>query len=146
MSLSGGCRRLDHLQPLEALQRFQSGRLGRGLAQGLVGADHVVVNPEPVREPSGAIRVAEGPHDLDALPAWRLSGRFVDRVMPNVVDTEEYRTVRKREIYRAAVESAFQDGEITIRERRMLAALQGQLGLAGEDTVAIEREMAKASR
>lgn len=59
MSLSGGCR-LDHLQPFEARQGLESRGLGGGLAEGLVGADHVVVDPEPIREVRWSVQGCTG--------------------------------------------------------------------------------------
>ena len=60
--------------------------------------------------------------------------------MPRVQDTPEYRTVRKRAVYRAAVESAMQDGAVTEKERDVLATLADQLGLGAGEARAIERE------
>lgn len=78
-------------------------------------------------------------------PLQRFADRLTDRAMPAVRDSDEYRTVRKREVYRAAVESAMQDGRITDRERDVLATLQEQLGIAATDAVMIERELAQPS-
>lgn len=72
-------------------------------------------------------------------PLQRLAERVSDRAMPGVRDTEEYRTVRKREVYQAAVESAMRDGRITDRERDVLATLADQLGLTHRDVGEIER-------
>lgn len=79
-------------------------------------------------------------------PLHRFADRVGDRAMPHVQDTEEYRVVRKREVYRAAVESALQDGRITDRERDVLATLQEKLGIAATEAVRIEREVAAAAR
>jgi len=72
-------------------------------------------------------------------PLERAAERLADRLMPGVRDTEEYRTVRKREVYRAAVESALQDGVITENERDVLATLAQQLGLGPAEARGIER-------
>lgn len=61
--------------------------------------------------------------------------------MPRVQDTDAYRTVRKREVYRAALESAAADGEVTDKERDVLATLQEQLGIAPTDALAMERDV-----
>jgi hypothetical protein len=66
---------------------------------------------------------------LLALPAWRFANRLVDRAMPRVQDTPEYRQERKNAIYRAALMGALDDGSITDKERGMLAALAAELGL-----------------
>lgn len=76
-------------------------------------------------------------------PLERFAQRVADSAMPRVRDTREYRTVRKREVYRAALESAFQDGVVTDGERDVLATLAVQLGLSVGDARAIEREAAR---
>ncbi|MGQ0536810.1 MAG: hypothetical protein ACT4PT_12160 [Methanobacteriota archaeon] len=88
-----------------------------------------------------AAAVAAGVMVLAIRPLERAADRLADRAMPGVVDTAEYRTVRKREVYRAAIESAIQDGVITDGERNVLATLQDQLGLAASDALALEREV-----
>lgn len=64
-----------------------------------------------------------------------------DRLMPGVEDTEEYRAERKREVYRAAVESAAEDEVITEKERDVLAGLQDELALDRTDALEIERDV-----
>lgn len=73
-------------------------------------------------------------------PLQNLARRVADKAMPGVQDTQEYRLVRKREVYRAAVESALQDGRITEKERDILATLAEQLGLRPTEARGIERE------
>lgn len=73
-------------------------------------------------------------------PLQRMAERISDAAMPRVHNTAEYRTVRKREVYLAAVESAMEDGNITERERSVLATLADQLGLGAKETLQIERE------
>lgn len=77
-------------------------------------------------------------------PLQRMAERISDRAMPTVVDTEEYRVVKKRELYRAAMESAASDGVITERERDLLATLAQELGLGPAEARAIEREAMRA--
>lgn len=79
-------------------------------------------------------------------PLERGAARFTDRLMPGVLDTHAYRTVRKGEVYRAAVESAMRDGEITEREREVLATVAEQLGLEPTEVRAVERDTAAAWR
>ncbi|MGQ0536050.1 MAG: hypothetical protein ACT4PT_08250 [Methanobacteriota archaeon] len=74
-------------------------------------------------------------------PLHRFADRISDAAMPNVRDTEEYRLVKKREVYRAAVESAAWDGTITERERDVLATLQEQLGIRPTEARALERDV-----
>jgi len=71
----------------------------------------------------------------------RVAGRLANRLMPGVEDTQTYRTVRKHEVYRAAVESALQDGEITERERNVLATVAEHMGLSTADARRIEQEV-----
>lgn len=77
-------------------------------------------------------------------PLQRLADRLANGAMPRVHDSEEYRTVRKRELYRAAVESALQDGIVTERERDVLATMAEGLGLGPVEARAIERDAAAA--
>ncbi|HVM45436.1 MAG TPA: hypothetical protein VM582_05820, partial [Candidatus Thermoplasmatota archaeon] len=72
-------------------------------------------------------------------PLQRLSERVADAAMPGVRDTREYRTVRKREVYRAAVEAAHADGAVSAKERDVLAALADQLGLTAREALEEER-------
>ncbi|MGQ0536809.1 MAG: hypothetical protein ACT4PT_12155 [Methanobacteriota archaeon] len=69
----------------------------------------------------------------------RLAGRFAGALLPGVRDTDEYRTVRKHEVYRAALDSALQDGVVTERERDVLATLATELGLSPAEVRTIER-------
>ncbi|MGH7338843.1 MAG: hypothetical protein ACREI7_14780, partial [Myxococcota bacterium] len=66
---------------------------------------------------------------LVAMPAWRFAGRLADRLLPGVADTTEYRTRRRRELYRAAVESAAEGGALSEDEKRLLAGFAKRLGL-----------------
>ncbi|MBI4394018.1 MAG: hypothetical protein HY556_09525 [Euryarchaeota archaeon] len=61
--------------------------------------------------------------------------------------TAEYLTYKKLEVYRATIEGALEDGEITERERTMLMRLRDKLGIAEADARALELELVgKASR
>lgn len=73
-------------------------------------------------------------------PIERAADRIADRAMPHVHDTAEYRTVKKREVYRAALEGALDDGGVSDKERAMLARLAEQLGLGPVEMHDIERE------
>jgi hypothetical protein len=74
-------------------------------------------------------------------PVWRLAGRVADRVLPGVDNTEDYRALRRREIYLAAYEAASEGSGVTARERSMLQALAQRLGL---DARAVQRLEAQA--
>ena len=73
-------------------------------------------------------------------PLEHAAQRIANVAMPRVQDTEEYRMVRKGEVYRAALESAIEDGDVTDKERGMLATLQDQLGISANEALRIERE------
>lgn len=73
-------------------------------------------------------------------PLQQLAARVADTTMPRVQDTAEYRTVRKREVYRAAIESAMLDGIVSEKERDVLATLQDHLGLSASEARDIERD------
>lgn len=89
--------------------------------------------------------VAVGLMLLALRPLERAADRLADAAMPRVRDTSEYRTVRKREVYRAACESAMQDGIVTEKERDVLATLAEQMGLSHTEARAIERELSATS-
>lgn len=84
--------------------------------------------------------IAAGALLLLLRPIERAADKLADRAMPNVQDNAEYRTVKKREVYRAAIESAMEDGVVTDKERNVLATLADQLGLGAKETLDIERE------
>ncbi|MBI4394011.1 MAG: hypothetical protein HY556_09490 [Euryarchaeota archaeon] len=78
-------------------------------------------------------------------PLNRLAQRVSDAAMPNVKETEGYKTVRKREVYRAAFLEAAADGELTEKDRNVLATLADQLGLSNMDAREVEKEAAARS-
>ena len=84
--------------------------------------------------------VAVGVMLLALRPLERAADRLAEAAMPHVKDTDEYRLVKKRGVYRAAVESAMQDGTVTDRERDVLATLADELGLSAGEARALERE------
>lgn len=73
-------------------------------------------------------------------PIERAADRFANAAMPGVQDSEEYRLVRKRAVYRAAIEGALEDGAITDKERAVLARLADELGIGATEALAVERE------
>lgn len=89
--------------------------------------------------------VAAGLLFLAINPLHRWAQGVADTTMPMVTDTAEYRLVRKREVYRTAVQGALADAHITEKERDMLAALADQLGLSAGDARTLEREALSAS-
>lgn len=73
-------------------------------------------------------------------PLQRAAERLSTAALPGVVDSPEYRLVKKREVYRSAVETAMGDGFVTEKERTLLARLADQLGLTVSETLDIERD------
>lgn len=88
--------------------------------------------------------VAAGSLVFALAPLQRAADRLVDGALPTVRDSPEYLTVRRREVYQAAVEGVLEDGEITPKERSVLARLQDQLGLTASEALTIEREAMRA--
>lgn len=73
-------------------------------------------------------------------PLHRLAHRLAGRLLPGVEDTDAYLSARRREVYRAAFESAAADGRMTDRERTILDTLRASLALSPEEADRIERE------
>ena len=72
-------------------------------------------------------------------PIQRLALRMVGGIMKDVGDTPDYLEARKLDVYRAAVEGAFEDGMITQKEERILERLRDSLELSEAETNAIEQ-------
>jgi len=51
--------------------------------------------------------------------------------------------VRRLEVYRAALEGAFEDGHITDKERSILDHLRDSLGISQVEAVALEKELSQ---
>lgn len=83
---------------------------------------------------------------LAFVPLRRLTLRVANRAMPGVSPTPEYVASRKLQVYRAAVEGAFEDGEITGKERAMLHRLAAELEMDPRDMVAVEDDVRAARR
>lgn len=79
-------------------------------------------------------------------PIQRFAERFANKAMPKVQASPEYFAYRKMMVYRAALESALQDGEMTARERQTLRTLMVQLEIRPEDAAALEEEVLKTAR
>lgn len=72
-------------------------------------------------------------------PLHHLTKRLVERWMPGVANTEEYRRRRRQDIYVAALERARTDGLIDESERQALRMLGHGLGLSGKDMAFLEK-------
>lgn len=78
-------------------------------------------------------------------PIERAAGRMVDGLLPDVKEKNtEYLADRKLEVYRAAVESAVEDGEITEKERSVLERLRGKLGIDPAHASSVETSLGLA--
>ena len=78
-------------------------------------------------------------------PLERWAARLADRLMPDVRPTEEYAALRKRDVYRAAIEEMLSDGLAGEKERRFLERLRGQLALTDAEAAAVELEVSRAA-
>lgn len=74
-------------------------------------------------------------------PLERVASRVADAAMPRVQQTSEYLAFRKLQVYRAALEGAYEDGEVTARERAMLDRLRAELSIAEGDATEMERDL-----
>lgn len=77
-------------------------------------------------------------------PLEALAATLAKRLMPHVEDTDEYRTSRRLDVYRATLEKALRDGEITNREARLLRGLRQDLELPRDKALRVEREVIQA--
>ncbi len=62
-------------------------------------------------------------------PIQRAAERLSDAAMPNTVDTPEYESFRKLQVYDSAVRAALEDGHISERQRRVLDSMIDSLGI-----------------
>lgn len=74
-------------------------------------------------------------------PLQRWAERTADRLLPTVEKTPSYEGQRKRDVYRDALAEAWSDGQITIKERRMLDAFAKQLALDRSEAAQLEVEV-----
>lgn len=72
----------------------------------------------------------------------KLGDRIANAAMPSVQPTSDYLAFKKLEVYKAAVESALETGNvIDPNERVMLDRLRAKLGLSAADATAVEAEV-----
>jgi hypothetical protein len=79
-------------------------------------------------------------------PLQRFAERVSNAAMPNVQPTSEYTAFRKLQVYHAALEGAYKDGEITSKERTMLVHLQQTLGITEADAERLEADFTPAQQ
>lgn len=87
--------------------------------------------------------IAAGLLLLAIRPLEKAATRVADAAAPRVQATPDYISVRKSEVYKAALEGAMQDGTMTDRERNVLTRLQLELGIANAEARSLEHQMAR---
>lgn len=78
-------------------------------------------------------------------PLQKFGERVSAAAMPNTRDTPEYKTGRKRQVYESAMAEAFQDGDISDKERLLLNHLRQSLEISESDAEALEFELRSGS-
>jgi hypothetical protein len=62
-------------------------------------------------------------------PIQRAAERLSNAAMPNTVETPEYESFRKLQVYDAALRAALEDGHISPRQRRVLDSMLKSMGI-----------------
>jgi len=62
-------------------------------------------------------------------PIQRAAERLSNAAMPNTVDTPEYESFRKLQVYDSALRAALEDGHISARQRRVLDSMIKSMGI-----------------
>ena len=62
-------------------------------------------------------------------PLQRAAEKLSNAAMPNTVDTPEYESFRKLQVYDSAVRAALEDGHISKRQRRVLDSMIESMGI-----------------
>ncbi|MDJ0941089.1 MAG: hypothetical protein QNJ00_15120 [Woeseiaceae bacterium] len=78
-------------------------------------------------------------------PIQRAAEKFSDKAMPNTVDTPEYESFRKLQVYDSAVRAALEDGEISKRQRRVLDSMIESMGIDPNVAQRMEEDTLAAS-
>jgi len=69
------------------------------------------------------------------------AGKLANEAMPSVSATPEYLAYRKLEVYRAAYEGLYSDGQVSGKERATLDRLRVKLGIQAADALALEAQI-----
>lgn len=77
-------------------------------------------------------------------PLDALSKRLASRVVPSGDASQEYTAFRKLEVYRLALESAWENGTVRDRERAALDRLRTKLGVDAVDTGLLEADVIRS--
>ncbi len=62
-------------------------------------------------------------------PIQRAAERLSNAAMPNTLETPEYESYRKLQVYESALQAALEDGHISERQRRVLNSMMGSMGV-----------------
>lgn len=71
----------------------------------------------------------------------KVGQKVAQAALPRVEPTSRYLEFRKMEVYKAAVETALEDGQVTPEERRLLEGLRAKMGISPEDAQAMEADL-----
>ena len=76
----------------------------------------------------------------------KLGDRVATAALPKATGSAEYIANRKLEVYRAAVETAWEDGNISQGDRAILDRLREKLEITGAEAYEVESDVARAMR
>ena len=62
-------------------------------------------------------------------PIQRAAEGLSNAAMPNTVNTPEYESFRKLQVYDSALRAALEDGQISERQRRVLSSMIASMGI-----------------
>jgi len=62
-------------------------------------------------------------------PIQRAAERLSNAAMPNTLDTPEYESFRKLQVYDSALRAALEDGQVSARQRRVLDSMIESMGI-----------------
>lgn len=125
-------------------------KIKRGLRSGTIAgafvAAFLVVSQLVQNYTSSALGVVGGAVAAGLLlfalaPIQRAAQRVADVAMPSVHATDDYLSYRKIEVYRATVEEIAADGNVSAKDRSVLARLRAKLELDEAAAQAIERDV-----
>ncbi len=122
------------------------GTLKHGTVAAMFVATFFVVSEAVAEFLTGQIGVAAGLLATGLLvyflaPLQDLAGRLADTTMPDVRETDEYRTFRKLQIYGEAFSDANAHGGVSAVQRAALNGLRQRLGLDREQAQSLEAEL-----
>ena len=77
-------------------------------------------------------------------PIQRAAERLSNAAMPNTVQTPEYETYRKLQVYESALQAALEDGHISERQRRVLNSMIESMGIDTRVAEQLENDVVTA--